>query len=115
MEPELERLFQTVSGYFALLAEPTRLKILNSLCEGERSVSDIVARTGATQTNVSRHLNLMFSRGVLNRRREGAMTMYSIADQNMVELCRTACVQIAGMAEGKAVPTKALRRFMPQG
>ena len=115
MEPELERLFQTVSGYFALLAEPTRLKILNSLCEGERSVSDIVSRTGATQTNVSRHLNLMFSRGVLNRRREGAMTMYSIADQNVVELCRTACVKIASMAEEKAVPNKTLRRFMPQG
>ncbi len=115
MEPELERLFQTVSGYFALLAEPTRLKILNSLCEGERSVSEIVAKTGATQTNVSRHLNLMYSRGVLDRRREGALTIYWIADQNVVELCRTACVRIAGMAEDKAVPSKTLRRFMPQG
>lgn len=115
MEPELERLFQTVSGYFALLAEPTRLKILNSLCEGERSVSDIVARTGSTQTNVSRHLNLMFSRGVLTRRREGAMTMYAIADRNVVELCRTACVQIASMADENAVPNRTLRRFMPQG
>ena len=115
MEPELEKLFQTVSGYFALLAEPTRLKILNSLCEGERSVSEIVARTGSTQTNVSRHLNLMFSRGVLSRRRDGALTIYSIADQNVVELCRAACVRIASMADEKAVPNKTLRRFMPQG
>ncbi len=115
MDPELERLFQTVSGYFALLAEPTRLKILNALCEGERSVSDIVAHTGATQTNVSRHLNLMFAHGVLNRRRDGAMTLYSIADQNVVELCRTACVRIASMADEKAIPSKAVRRFMPQG
>lgn len=115
MDPELERLFQTVSGYFALLAEPTRLKILNALCEGERNVSEIVAHTGATQTNVSRHLNLMYSRGVLDRRRDGAMTLYSIADQNVVELCRTACVRVASMADEKAVPTKALRRFMPQG
>ncbi len=115
MDPELERLFQTVSGFFALLAEPTRLKILNALCEGERSVSDIVAHTGATQTNVSRHLNLMFSRGVLDRRREGAMTLYSIADPAVVDLCRTACVRIASMADEKAVPSRTLRRFMPQG
>lgn len=115
MEPELERLFQTVSGYFALLAEPTRLKILNSLCEGERSVSEIVARTGSTQTNVSRHLNLMFARGVLTRRREGAMTLYAVADQNVVELCRTVCTRIAAMADEKAVPNRTLRRFMPQG
>jgi len=44
MEPELERVVDTVSAYFALLAEPTRLKILNALCEGERSVNDVVER-----------------------------------------------------------------------
>ncbi len=86
MDRDLDQLFETVSGYFALLAEPTRLKILNALCDGEHSVSDIVTRTELTQTNVSRHLNFMFARGVLNRRREGAMTFYSIADKTMVTL-----------------------------
>ncbi|HYS14443.1 MAG TPA: metalloregulator ArsR/SmtB family transcription factor [Burkholderiaceae bacterium] len=112
MEPELERVFDTVSAYFALLAEPTRLKILNALCDGERSVNDVVERVSSTQTNVSRHLNLMYSRGVLTRRREGAMTLYSIADETVVALCRTACVQIASLADGKAIPSKAVRRFM---
>ena len=42
MEPELERLYEVVSDYFGLLAEPTRLKILSAICDGERSVSDIV-------------------------------------------------------------------------
>ncbi|HEU0202277.1 MAG TPA: metalloregulator ArsR/SmtB family transcription factor [Burkholderiaceae bacterium] len=114
MDPELEGLFEKVSGYFALLAEPTRLKILHSLCDGERSVSDIVVAVGSTQTNVSRHLNLMYGRGVLTRRREGALTLYSIADQNVVALCRSACVQMASMAEVRAIPSKAMRRFMPQ-
>ena len=50
VEPELERLFEVVSGYFGLLAEPTRLKILNAICEGERSVTDIVERVGSSQT-----------------------------------------------------------------
>jgi len=115
MEPELERVFDTVSAYFALLAEPTRLKILNALCDGERSVNDVVERVSSTQTNVSRHLNLMYSRGVLTRRREGPMTFYAIADENVVALCRTACVQIAGMADGRAIPSKAIRRFMANG
>lgn len=115
MEPELEQLFERVSGYFSLLAEPTRLKILNAMCDGERSVSEIVERTGASQTNVSRNLNLMYGRGVLRRRREGAMTYYAIADDTVVTLCRTVCVQVASQAEEKAVPARALRRFMPQG
>lgn len=113
MDPELSALFERVSSYFALLSEPTRLKILNALCEGERSVSEIVDYTGASQPNVSRHLNLMYSRGALKRRREGALTFYSVADETVVTLCRTVCVQVAGQADELAVGRSTLRRFMP--
>jgi DNA-binding transcriptional ArsR family regulator len=113
MEPELERLYEVVSDYFGLLAEPTRLKILNSLCDGERSVSDIVERVGASQSNVSRHLNLMYDKGVLKRRREGQMTFYSIGDANVVTLCRTACVHLAGQLDGQSSLNRAVTRFMP--
>jgi DNA-binding transcriptional ArsR family regulator len=115
VEPELDRLFETVSGYFGLLAEPTRLKILNAICEEERSVSDIVERVGSSQTNVSRHLNLMYGRGVLKRRREGATVYYAVSDPNLVSLCRTACVHIASQQEAAPVAARTLRRFMPQG
>jgi DNA-binding transcriptional ArsR family regulator len=113
MEPELERLYEVVSGYFGLLAEPTRLKILNAICDGERSVSDIVERVGSTQTNVSRHLNLMYGKGVLKRRRDGQLTFYSIADPNVITLCRTACVHMAGQLDEQAVSNRTVRRFMP--
>ncbi len=112
MDPELERLFEVVSGYFGLLSEPTRLKILNAICEGELSVSEIVQRVESTQTNVSRHLNLMYGKGVLKRRREGAMTFYSIADRNIITLCRAACVQMASQIDEKPVSNRALKRFM---
>lgn len=112
MDPELDRLFEVVSGYFSLLSEPTRLKILNAICEGELSVSDIVERVESTQTNVSRHLNLMYGKGVLKRRRDGAMTFYSIADLNVVTLCRTACVQMASQVDVKSVSNRTLKRFM---
>lgn len=113
-EPELDRLLERISGYFALLAEPTRLKILNAICEGERSVGDIVIQVGSTQTNVSRHLNLMYAKSVLTRRREGSMTFYGVADRAIVTLCRTACVQFAGLSEDKAISARTLRRFMPK-
>lgn len=114
MEPELERLYEVVSGYFGLLAEPTRLKILSAICDGERSVSDIVERVGASQTNVSRHLNLMYGKGVLRRRRDGQSTFYSIADANIITLCRTACVQLAGQLDEQSVSNRAVKRFMPK-
>ena len=112
MDPELERLFEVVSGYFGLLSEPTRLKILNAICEGELSVTEIVERVESTQTNVSRHLNLMYGKGVLKRRREGSSTFYSIADRNVVTLCRTACIQMASQFDDRSVSSRTLKRFM---
>ncbi|MDQ3214575.1 MAG: metalloregulator ArsR/SmtB family transcription factor [Pseudomonadota bacterium] len=112
MDPDLERLFEVVSGYFGLLSQPTRLKILNAICEGELSVSEIVERVGSTQTNVSRHLNLMYGKRVLKRRRAGPMTFYSIADRNIVTLCRTACIQMASQLDQESVSNRTLKRFM---
>jgi len=56
---ELDSLLEQVSGYFAVLSEPTRLKIIHALCNGEKSVNDIVEEVDSTQSNISRHLNLM--------------------------------------------------------
>jgi DNA-binding transcriptional ArsR family regulator len=102
-----------VSGFFGLLAEPTRLKILNALCDGEHSVGEVVQRSQLTQTSVSRHLNMMYAKGLLKRRRHGQQTLYSVADPGTVELCRTVCVYIAGKSDERPVSTRALKRFMP--
>ncbi|HWS74297.1 MAG TPA: metalloregulator ArsR/SmtB family transcription factor, partial [Quisquiliibacterium sp.] len=93
---DLGRVFETVSRYFSLLSEPMRLRILHSICDGERTVSEIVAETGATQTNVSRHLNTMYRAGVLTRRKESTFTYYGVADLALTDICRTVCVHIAG-------------------
>lgn len=92
---ELDAVFDTVAAYFSVLSEPTRLKIMHAVCHGEKSVTEIVAATGATQTNVSRHLGLMRRHGVLTRRREGNQIYYRMADETMVELCRSVCNRIA--------------------
>ena len=95
----LDDVFDSVARYFSLLAEPTRLKILHTICHDERSVSSIVAATGATQTNVSRHLSLMHQAGVVSRRRDGSTVFYKVLDPEFAEICRTVCVRIAGRIE----------------
>ncbi|MFO1413197.1 MAG: metalloregulator ArsR/SmtB family transcription factor [Burkholderiales bacterium] len=103
---ELGHVFAAVAQYFGLLAEPTRLKIMHAICQEERSVSAIVAATGATQTNVSRHLAMMLQAGVVTRRREGNTVYYRVDDADFVEICRTVCVRIASRIEDQ----KPLRR-----
>ena len=80
---ELDPVFDAVASYFSVLSEPTRLRIMHSICETEKTVSLIVEDIGATQTNASRHLSLMHRAGVLARRKEGNLVYYRVADVAM--------------------------------
>lgn len=107
---ELDPVFNSVATYFSVLAEPMRLKIMHAVCNEEKTVSQIVAETGATQTNISRHLGLMHRHGVLARRRNGTQVLYSVADPTMVELCRSVCNRIAsGIDERRALRRQFLK------
>jgi DNA-binding transcriptional ArsR family regulator len=110
----LDPVFAVVARYFGVLSEPTRLKILHAICHEERSVSAIVAATGATQTNVSRHLALMLGAGVVSRRRAGKVVFYWVADPEFVEICRTVCMQIASRMEGQKPLKQDLLQFAAQ-
>jgi len=90
-----DRVFDTVARYFALLSDPTRLRIMHAVCDAERSVGEIVERTGGSQTNISRNLNLMHERGALARRRLGSRVVYRVADRALIEMCRSVCQRVS--------------------
>ena len=54
----------------------------------------------------------MYGRGVLKRRRDGAAVYYAVSDPNLVTLCRTACVHIAGQQDDRPCTSRTLKRFM---
>jgi DNA-binding transcriptional ArsR family regulator len=100
---DLGVLFEEVANYFSLLCEPTRLKILYAVCNGERSVGDIVVAVGSTQTNVSRQINMLYRAGILARRKDGAQVFYRVDDQKTIDLCKSVCGRIA-VQMGHAAP-----------
>lgn len=106
--------FDAVASYFSVLSEPMRLRIMHSICETEKTVSQIVEEIGATQTNVSRHLGMMHRSGVLARRKEGNQVYYRAADAAMVELCRGVCKRISKQMDEKTPLRRELLRLMPQ-
>lgn len=91
---EMEEVFERVSNYFSVLAEPMRLRILYTLCDGERSVADVMDRIGATQANASRHLNILYRANILARRKLGTQVYYRIQDQNAMKLCKSVCAEV---------------------
>ncbi len=78
---------ETVALHFKLLGEPMRLKILQAVCAGPRTVNDIVAAVGATQANVSKHLSLLASAGILTRKKDGQCVFYGMKDPLTLKLC----------------------------
>lgn len=86
-----EELFEPVAERLRLLADATRLRILNVLREGELSVVEIVGAVGASQPNVSRHLALMLRAGIVMRRPDGRQVHYRIVDPFVDQICDAIC------------------------
>lgn len=93
--PLTDEALQLVAHRFAVLAEPMRLRLIQALFEGERNVTDLVAATGGTQANVSRHLQTLTAAHVLGRRKEGLQVFYRIADPTIPKLCDLVCGSLA--------------------
>lgn len=68
------------------MAQPTRLKIIEFLRDGERCVCEIFPAIGEEQSNTSRHLNLMLAAGVLSRRKDGLKIFYAIKHPEIMEI-----------------------------
>ncbi len=61
-----------------VFSSPKRLEILLALRDGPKTVSEIINRTGASQSVVSQHLSMMKSRGVLETERNGSFILYKL-------------------------------------
>lgn len=68
----------TTAQTFEVLAEPTRLRILEQLRPGERSVGALVAALGVCQPGISRHLGILRKAGFVGVRAEGQRRFYSL-------------------------------------
>lgn len=60
------------------IAQPTRMKIIEFLRDGERCVCEIFPAIAEEQSNTSRHLNVMQGCGILARRKEGIKIFYAL-------------------------------------
>ncbi|HRE82909.1 MAG TPA: metalloregulator ArsR/SmtB family transcription factor [Opitutaceae bacterium] len=80
-----------IARRFAVLSEPMRLRLIQTLMAEELSVGALVTATGGTQANVSRHLQTLAEAGIVGRRKEGLQVFYSIADPTIYDLCELVC------------------------
>jgi ArsR family transcriptional regulator len=70
------------------LADPKRLCVLESLAGGELSVSDLSTTVGCQVPNMSQHLAVLRSAGLVQSRRDGSTVYYRLADARVLEAYR---------------------------
>jgi len=78
-----EEKIKAASEGLRAIAHELRLAVLCHLLDGPMCVGELMAATGASQSNLSQHLAKMRMLGLLNSRKEGQRVIYSIATQEM--------------------------------
>ena len=78
----------TIAARARALGDPTRVRILEVLAQGELPVGVIATAVDSLQSTVSKHLQVLFHAGLVERRRSASAVIYSIADPEVLEWCR---------------------------
>lgn len=84
-------MFEPVAERLRVLADTTRLRILDRLRGGEATVLEIAAEVGTSQPNVSRHLAVLLRAGIVGRRQEGRHVHYRLLDAFVDRICEAIC------------------------
>ena len=85
---EQDRLYDLQAAICKTFANPWRLRIVESLSDGECTVSQLVETLGISKSNVSQHLGIMRAKGVVESRRAGGYVFYWLSNAKILVACR---------------------------
>lgn len=84
MEKELQQEFiQELAGFFKIFGDATRIRILQTLLEGERNVGDLADVLEMSQSAVSHQLRVLRQNDLVKYRKEGKTVFYSLDDEHI--------------------------------
>ncbi len=90
-EPELNRpLSEVKADLFKALAHPARIRALEVLVEGERTVGDLQPLVGIESSHLSQQLGVLRRAGLVANRKEGSSVIYSLRDPLLADLLAVA-------------------------
>lgn len=90
---------EALSKQFALMADPTRLRLLIALSAGELCVNDLAAVTGVNRSTVSHQLKTLRDARLVRWRRDGKIISYALDDDHVVNLIALASEHLEEVRE----------------
>ncbi len=83
-------IYRVKADFFKTLGHPARIRVLELLRDGERSVSELLPLVGLEQSHLSQQLAVLRRGGIVQSRKEGTTVLYSVTDPRMFHLLETA-------------------------
>jgi len=94
---------EVLAETFRVLGDPTRVRILDVLAEGELCVCDIASLVGMSESAVSHQLRLLRHMRLVRARRAGRQAFYSVDDHHILELLRLAGAHVQEPASPRSI------------
>jgi len=80
----MKELYKLHAEICKVFSNPTRLEILNLLRDKELSVTELIEKTKLSQANISQHLSIMKSKGIVTSNRTGKNIYYKLATSKII-------------------------------
>ena len=84
-----DKVLELETGILKAFAQPTRLKILEFLRSGEKSIYEVVSAIHGEQSNVSRHISLMQKHYIVTTRKDGVRVIVTVRDLEVFNILDT--------------------------
>ena len=104
-----EPLYKVKAELFKTLGHPARIRILELLVSGEKSVAELLPEVGLESSNLSQQLGVLRRAGVVDAQREGNTMIYSIASPGIAELLTVARKVLTGVLSDRVAMLEDLR------
>ena len=103
-----ERALELKAEVLKAIAQPTRLKILELLRDGERCICEIVPAINGEQSNISRHISVLQKSHLITTRKDGVKVMVKVRDPRIFEILDTVGLFLKSQMEEQSRLLKAL-------
>ena len=90
LRPVTRPIYQVKAEFFKTLAHPARIRVLELLRDGERSVGELIPEVGLEASHLSQQLGILRRANVLQSRKEGSTVLYTVTDPRIFELLEVA-------------------------
>ena len=83
----MQKIFELHADVCKIFSNAKRLEIISMLNDREMSASELLEKTGLSKANLSQHMTVLKSKGVINTRKEGINIYYCITNPKIIQVC----------------------------